>query len=382
MSGSIWWDRDRFVIGWWNPKKNRQEKIRKHWLNGYPFFDKRHAQKALAEIQAEKERANHGLCQFRIERFTGQLSTDVPEYYEKWMKDVIEPKRKPATIKGYWSYHRNWIKPFFERHKILLHEIQLDTLNALLNSITLTGKGKYNVMNAMHSMMDYAWRSKRIPEMPPFPKKEDYNIVEPTIKWLREDRQMAVIDAIPEIHRPIFLWLKYHLRRPAEACALLWEDYDVINRIFLVRNSISARKCVDSTKTGVEHVTPCHPNFRPIIDAMVRGVGGFVFQNPRARKDGKRYTNESLNIIWRQACESVGESIDLYSGLKHSSCSQYVNEKGYSIHDVQALTDHARLESVKRYAKVGVSRKLELMSRGNVIDLSTHKLPKAGNGDV
>lgn len=369
MSGSIWRERDRWVIGWWNTKENRQEKIRKHWLNGYPFYDKRLAQKALAEIQAEKERADQGLCTFRIERFTGKLTTDVPEYYETWMRHVIEPKRKPATIKGYWSYYHNWIKPFFENHRILLHEIQLDTLTALLNFIALSGKGKYNVMNALHSMMDYAWRSKRIPEMPPFPKKADYNIVEPTIKWLPESRQMAVINAIPEAHRPIFLWLKYHYRRPSEACALRWEDYDRINSIFLIRRSVSARSLVESTKTSVEHVVPCHPEFEPCIKDLRRNIGDFFFQNPRARRDGKRYTNESLNTIWRAACLVAGETIDLYSGLKHSSCSQAVNEYGLSVHDVKALTDHARLESVGRYAKVEVGRKLELMRR------TTRKLP-------
>jgi len=53
----------------------------------------------------------------------------------------------------------------------------------------------------------------------------------------------------------------------------------------------------------------------------------------------------------------------MYSGLKHSSCSQYVNEKGLSISDLQTITDHARIESVKRYAKIEVARKRELMER-------------------
>jgi integrase len=206
--------------------------------------------------------------------------------------------------------------------------------------------------------------------MPPFPKKEDYGIVEPTIKWLTEDRQMAIINAVPEVHRPIFLWLKYHYRRPAEACALKWEDWDAINQVFLVRRSISARRVVESTKTGVEHIIPCDERFLHFMQSRKVQLGCFVFQNPLARKHSKRYTNESLNNIWRVACQIVGESIDLYSGLKHSSCSQLVNEKGMALSDVQALTDHARLDSVKRYAKVGLARKRALMDRAaGVIDL-------------
>lgn len=364
--GSYWRMPDgRYVVGYY--WQGKQWKITRY--NGEPIWHESIAVKCRSALQAREEQHKKGLCQFRIEEFTGNGWTDVLEYYEQWMQEVIEPKRRPATIKGYWSYYRTWIKPFFNQNPVRLHEIQLDTLTKLLNFITLSGKGKYNVMNALHSMMDYAWRSRRIPEMPPFPKKEDYNIVIPTIKWLSGERQMAVINAIPEIHRPIFLWLKYHYRRPSEACALMWEDYDAINGVFVIRRAVSARKIIKSTKTGVEHVTPCHPEYRSFINGNVGKVGSHIFTNPAARRSSKRYTGESLNRIWRKACRLMGESIDLYSGLKHSQCSQDINERGLTIYDVQALTDHARLESVRRYAKVSVARKLELMSR------TTKKLP-------
>ena len=70
-------------------------------------------------------------------------------------------------------------------------------------------------------------------------------------------------------------------------------------------------------------------------------------------------------------CEKVGENIDLYSGLKHSSCSQYVNEKGLSISELQIITDHARLDSVRKYAKVEVVRKRPLMERERIVDMNS-----------
>lgn len=219
--------------------------------------------------------------------------------------------------------------------------------------------------------MDYAWRSKRIFEIPAFPKKGEYEIIEPTIVWLPSDRQIKVLEAIPDEHQPIFWFLKYHLRRPSEACALHKIDYDSINKVFTIRRSISARKLVNSTKTGKEHVIPCHTNMVPLIDYLAAQPGDFMFQNPRARKDGKRYTNESLNIIWKAACKIAGEDIDLYSGLKHSSCSQFVNEQKMAPSDLQTITDHARLDSVLKYAKTEVARKRELMEAGSSEQLSS-----------
>jgi hypothetical protein len=65
--------------------------------------------------------------------------------------------------------------------------------------------------------------------------------------------------------------------------------------------------------------------------------------------------------IWKKASKQVGEDINMYSGLKHSSCSQYINEKHYSLDQVQMLTDHARRESVQRYASVQLDEKRRLM---------------------
>ena len=367
MSGSIHKRHDgkAYFVNWYDKTTGIAHQIRRY--KGDIIRHPRYAEKLLAVLQSDWENYQAGLAPWRIERYTGKGWTDVIEYFEDWLK--TKKHKKPATIKGYESYFRNWIKPFFKKYPVMLHEIQLDTLNKLLDSIELTGKGKYNVMGCFRTFMDYAWRSNRIQEVPPFPKKEDYNLVTPSIKWLPTHRQMAIIDAIPEIHRPIFLFLKYHLRRPSEACALYKTDYDRFNSVFIIKRAVSARKLVQSTKTNAEHIIPCHRDFKDIADRLSRLPGLFMFTNTRARKKDKRYTNESLNAIWKAACKKVNEDIDLYSGLKHSSCSQLVNEQGLSISELQTVTDHARLESVARYAKVGVDRKRELMERSNVIRL-------------
>ncbi len=51
----------------------------------------------------------------------------------------------------------------------------------------------------------------------------------------------------------------------------------------------------------------------------------------------------------------------MYAGLKHSTCSQYINEKGYTIDQVQMMTDHSRRDSVERYAHVQLESKRRLL---------------------
>jgi len=363
MSGSIVFrkDRRRWVVSWsWQGNVYKISRYNGRLMHGNGIRNKRkddgyrRAEKLLAQMQGDVENK----C-FRIEKYLETGWTDVIPYFESWLE--TKKKKTPATYKGYKSYFKNWIRPFFESHPVQLHEIQLDTLDKLLESLRLSGKGKHNVMMCFHAFLDYAWRAKRIPEIPPFPKRSDYKIVAPSIKWLPSDRQVKVIEAIPEIHQPIFWFLKYHYRRPGEACALHKCDYDIINKVFIIRRSVSARQVVNHTKTDHEHVIPCHRNMVDLIDHLARQPGQFMFENPRARKDGKRYTLESLNVLWRQACKDTGENIDMYSGLKHSSCSQFVNEMGGSLSDLQVLTDHARMDSVRPYAETQIARKRELM---------------------
>lgn len=51
-----------------------------------------------------------------------------------------------------------------------------------------------------------------------------------------------------------------------------------------------------------------------------------------------------------------------YSGIElPAGCSQYINEKHYSIDEVQMMTDHSRRESVMRYASVQLEEKRRLL---------------------
>jgi integrase len=245
----------------------------------------------------------------------------------------------------------------------------------ILNSINRTGKGKLNVMYCLHACLDYAWRSGRIKAVPPFPKRKQYHIQEPQIRWLPESRQIAIIKAIPTEHQPIFWWLKYHYRRPGEACALHKADYK--DGVFTVRRTFSNRVLTESTKTGDVHKFECHSDFLPIIESMSKALSPFFFVNPYGKQPGKPYSLKTLGDIWGKACQAVGENINLYAGLKHSSCGQFLNEKGGSFSDLQVVTDHKRLESVKRYGEMALKRRRELMER-KVIGMPQNK-PNRGS---
>ena len=369
MSGSVHSDKRRgiwFVL-WYDKAAKKGVKIYRY--KGETMRSKRVAKKLLAQMQAAVENGT-----FVLERYTKKDFSDVIPFIDHWLES-IKTSVSPATYKGYESYVRNHIKPYFSTRDLMLYDIQLDILTDFMNQLPLQPKGKMNVMYCLHSILDYAKRSRRIVEMPSFPKKGTYQYHPPAVKWLPEERQLNILEQIPQEDQPIFYFLKYHLRRPAEAIALHKEDYN--NGVFTICRSVSARKVVQKTKTGEIHTIPCHPDFERFIEIENRKpiLSPHFFKYRNSRHKTKRYTNEVLNRIWKRACEKVGEEIDMYSGLKHSSCSQYVNEKELSESELQIITDHARIESVRRYAKTETKRKRELMTK-NIFGLDKKRSEK------
>ena len=366
MSGSVHCYKGSWYVAWYDRGTKRNKKIYRY--KDEKMYHRKIAMKLLAVMQSEVENGT-----FYIDKYTTKGFSDIISFIENWLK-TSKDGLSPATYKGYKSYIKNHIKPFFVEHNQLsLHDIQIDTLRALKSSLknntgsSLSPKMKMNVLYCMHTILDAAWEARKITAIPPFPKKKEYQYEPRPIQWLPEVRQLNILEQIPEEHQPIFYFLKYHLRRPAEACALQKEDYK--DSVFTIRRSISAGQLTGKTKTGEIHIIPCLPVFEAYLkierqkQIKYKTISNFFFINPLARKKGKRYTNDSLNIIWKKACKLAGEDIDLYSGLKHSSCSQYINEKGLSESELQVITDHARLESVRNYAKTDVNRKKELMMK-------------------
>jgi len=306
---------------------------------------------------------------FKIEKWTGGIKTDLIPYIWEWYEEAVKAL-SPATAKDYLNSIKNHLIPWFEKNPYQIHEIQYDVLCKLLNDIKRTGKGKKNVMYCLRRCMVHAFKSNRIDTMPLFPEENKYNIVDPVIQWLPEERQINVIQAIPQEHQPIFWWLKYHLRRPSEAMALHRIDYDKQQDAFIIRRTFSAKKLVQYTKTHKVHVIPCHCEFKKIMQKMpIRMDSPYFFVNPHGKLKGKHYSHCTMRAIWIKACEKAGEDIDMYSGLKHSSCSQYINEKGYSIDEVQMMTDHARRESVTKYATVQLDAKRRLLEGKKIINI-------------
>ncbi len=387
MKGSIQYHaRGYWVIDWYHNGKH--EKFYNDFLHGGGKFYRRHdkkekcfgyemASRCLNQMRTDWEAYTRGERSFDLNKYRGRF-TDVIPYLETWLK-TKEGKIMPGTLKPYTIAVNKHLIPFFERHPVQLHETQKDTIDLLVSELTCAPKTKKNIVNVLHACLMDANVSNRIPKMPGFPKKGDYQIKKKPIMWITRAEQDSIFKHIPKEHLAIFMFLRLSWRREGEAIALFKADYDKRVDAIVIHRGISDRKVVEKTKDGEIHVWPVEEDFRPFLEEAlsIRPLSPYMFTCKTSRLEGKRYSREILMKIWRDACGKANVKIDIHRGLRTSGASSYINECGGTIEEAQERGQWSNRETLKNfYGRYDIERLRALQKKGKVISLQEKKEQK------
>jgi integrase len=192
----------------------------------------------------------------------------------------------------------------------------------------LSPKTRRNALGAFHSFLSWLRRRGDIRDVPefPWPKVEEH---EPRVLTIED--QDAILDAIPEPERGIFLALALLGLRPSEARALEVADYQ--NGWITVDKAVkgsSATAVIGGTKTGRGKRLPLPEILIEWITRHVVPAGRLrrspLFINPRT---GQRWSHWALRDRWLSAAKAVGiEGVRLYEGTKHTMATEAVRRGG------------------------------------------------------
>ncbi len=369
-----------FVVRWpWQGKRHNV-----NYRNGKKMYIRDHAVMLLGEMRSEVDRGT-----FSLDKFL-RSSGNVTVFLQDWIEQCQHNWGK-GTLMGYNSMIRVHLNPFFEKNPILLHEIKPHHIQKLRAEIRkprtdkegnplkpITPKGEKNIVDCLGAALRYAYDNELIDRMPKMPTTDDYGIQDPGPKFITLDRQRKVIEAIPAQHRPIYYWLAYHMRRPSEGMVLKLVDWQEDRLSFLIRRGMSGGVEVEHTKTKDIFECPCRDEFLPILRNLTTAypLSPYVFTCRESRHKDKRYTKEILNRLWNEARDSVGETVELYEGTKHSTMQSYLDD-GYDYTQVMEISGHKTLKAVQRYAHSRLERKRDLLNRKVVELRNSHGTVKA-----
>ena len=285
----------------------------------------------------------------------------VPVWIEKWLdvkrRETAAGDRSPTYLRELERYgrpggHFSW----WQNRSI--HEIEFGTLEDWSHWLAdrgLSPKTRHNVIAAFRSFVGWLKRRRQLRELPEFPWPK---VPEHDPRVLTLETQDAILDAIPEADRGIFLVLARMGLRPGEAVALQAADYQ--DGWLHVTRALKGRRLSDpirAPKNNRGKRLPVDPELEAWIERHVpperRMRGGLLFENPQGEDPSRRWTPTSLHRRWEAACRAVGltEPISLYEGTKHTFAT---NAKRRGVEDrlLQRFLGHRDRRSVERYARL------------------------------
>jgi len=278
------------------------------------------------------------------------IKTKLIEYYEKKKEDIA-----PSYL-GTFKKHIDTAIQFFGNTDVRdIKKINLIKYKDYLESKNLSNKTIKNYIDNLRAFFNYLKNElELITEVPAFPKVE---VSLPIIKWISNEDQIKIFEAIPDEHKPIFAFLFLVGCRPGEARALKVKDVNLINKSITISSTFSGNVLRNKRKGRKSRSVPIPINeeLYPIIEECVKDKtpDSFVFINP---KTGKFYTQKKLQVIWNNIRKkfNLDKNIRLYDATRHSFASNLLNQN-VPIAKISKLLGHTNIKTTERYAHVDIN---------------------------
>lgn len=338
-----------YVSIYWDKKQNRIWKY-----NGEPLWHEKTAVKLLNKIRAEVDNGTFNLRSYFPD---SPLSLEI--FASQWLKASTASE----ATKKFYQKAINKAVAYFGKDFDIRHFTH-SKLQIFYNELDMSVKGKYNTLSSLKTMLHYAYNDELIPRVPPFPSLP-LGLPE-EIRYLTYEQQQAVIQAIPERHRPVYEFAMEYGLRIGEVLAL--QKDCVTDKEIIIKRSVADGNLRQTTKTGHIRIFGITDRARDILELeksfMESGsITPYVF----VRENGKPYTWKSLTKRWKTACKKAGISINLYNGIRHSLGGQLMDE-GADLEMVRDILGHTSTNMTRRYAR----RSSQIMT--NVLQFRGKKL--------
>jgi integrase len=279
---------------------------------------------------------------------------------EAWLalkrRQTESGEMSPGTLREYERYarpdgHFSW---WYGKSVLEIDYGRVEDWNVWLASRGIAPKTRFNVVAAFHSFVTWLYKRNEIRQVPSFdwPRPDEY---QPTI--IPPETQDAILDAIPEDSRGIFLAMFLMGVRPGEARALDCGDLHTRGRTLTVSKAVKGRgpsEVIRGTKTRKARSVPVHPDLDEWISRNIPKVKLVIgdaplFVNPRT---GRRWKETAIKRVFYKARGAAGApAVSLYEAGKHSMATEAYARIGDE-RVVQEMLGHADARSTRRYAQL------------------------------
>lgn len=294
-----------------------------------------------------------------------------PDAYRKQSKTTFE-----AFWKRFQGQYRGGVGTYdklraISNHLKFYHDMQVKEIRAFhiadwwseLRESGLSPHYRNDILQWLTRFFRVAYAEEIIEEMPRrFPEPE--SLPEPEVtEYLTLNEQLKVLDALPDLDRPIFDFLFLTGCRVNEACALQRPDINWnTGRVFL-NNTVKRDGSIGVVKNKKRRVIPIsHDLDKCLKKALKReNFDRFIFIN----KWGRRYSDDYLRDTFNDTClNTIGWKIKLKNATRHS-LGMRLAELGYTMDEIREILNQSNTRVTKHYVTMQDDRHKEVYERGD-----------------
>ena len=257
---------------------------------------------------------------------------------------------EPYTV---YSYRGHVVREFKWWGHCTIDDVSWDGLDKWVNVMRsrLAPQTILNVLGTMRSFLRWYRMRDKSYVIPEFPRVKRGKHKKPVTMSLFD--QAAVLAAIPEDDRGIFLSYAHLTLRQGEGRACLVEHYDFKRRELWVGDAMKGsgpNALRGDTKTGECGRYPVSEELAEWIERHVPSAARFrgnvpLFPNPRT---GNVYSRNTIQDIWRKACLVAGvDHVPPYRATKHSTLSELA--RVLTPQQLQGLARHKKFDTTRIY---------------------------------
>jgi site-specific recombinase XerD len=321
--------------------------------SGVTFESYGHAEAVQQRIKALTDKGRTLAEAVSAYRQPKDRRNQIRELAKQWIDWIgNEADLEPYTIRSYRGHVNNQFKWWGNR---TIDQVDWDLLYKwtkwMKNESGLASKTIRNVLATMRAFLRWHRMRDKAFVIPQFPTVKRDKQKKPVTMTLPD--QAAVLDAIPDEDRGIFLAYAHLTLRQGEGRACLVEHYDFKRRELWVGDAIkgdNSRAPRGDTKTGECGRYPMSEELAEWIERHVPTEARFrgevpLFPNPRT---GRIYSRKTIQDIWRKACKDAGvDHVPPYRATKHSTLSALA--RVLTPQRLQGLARHKKFETTRLY---------------------------------
>ncbi|MCB0732663.1 MAG: site-specific integrase, partial [Ignavibacteriae bacterium] len=181
-------------------------------------------------------------------------------------------------------------------------------------------------------------------ELSPMLKVKSPKIPIKNPEWLTERELVLVFENVKNKNLiPIYKLLFYTGLRANELLSLNWENIDIENRLFSIKNENGFQN-----KTQIDKILPINQKaYEIFLSLSKRNNTGLIF-----KKNGIKLNVDYISKHFKKAVRETKLNQNLHlQSLRHSFASNLV-AKGASLYHVSKLLSHSRISTTEKYSHV------------------------------